>query len=301
MAVRLKIHKAMKKLFGGIDMTWKKVIIFAVIAGIYTALMAMLVPDGNSFHDIAVLPEAWVLLALIIILNCKSPLDAALKTFVFFLISQPLVYLIQVPFSYMGWGLFGYYKYWFMITLATFPGAFVAWYAKKDKWYSGLILAVAAVFLTWIGFGYMKQCITTPMNHFLSAIYCFVMVFVFIFVLLKDKIARVVVAVAAFATLAALLITSSGKDPFEVYRNDFISDNGIVFVGEPYISSWSSYGLDGEVVIIKFGENDYNFKISGYKGERYRFSVSDDSENEYKFEYWFAKDGNTVEVKKISE
>lgn len=38
-------------------------------------------------------------------MNSKDPLDSALKTFVFFLISQPLVYLVQVSFSEMGWGL----------------------------------------------------------------------------------------------------------------------------------------------------------------------------------------------------
>ena len=42
-----------------------------IIMGIYTALMALLVPDGNSFHDIAVTLEWWVLPAIFIIVNCK--------------------------------------------------------------------------------------------------------------------------------------------------------------------------------------------------------------------------------------
>ncbi len=32
----------MKQLFGGMNLTWKKLIIFAVIAGVYTAVMALL-------------------------------------------------------------------------------------------------------------------------------------------------------------------------------------------------------------------------------------------------------------------
>ncbi|MBR3256585.1 hypothetical protein IKG10_02890 [Candidatus Saccharibacteria bacterium] len=68
------------KIFGGLNITWPKLIIFAVIMGIYTALMAMLVPDGNSFHDIAVTPEWWVLPAILIIVNSKKPLDADLNT-----------------------------------------------------------------------------------------------------------------------------------------------------------------------------------------------------------------------------
>ncbi len=41
--------------------------------------------------------------------------------FFFFLISQPLIYLLQVPFSSMGFELFIYYKYWFIWTLLTIP------------------------------------------------------------------------------------------------------------------------------------------------------------------------------------
>ena len=79
------------KIFGGLKMTWPVVIVYSVLIGLYTAVVAALVPDGNSFHDIAVTFEAWILLALIVVLNCKKPLEAALKTFVFFLISQQLL------------------------------------------------------------------------------------------------------------------------------------------------------------------------------------------------------------------
>lgn len=68
-----RIKKTTKKIFGDLEMTWQKVILLAVALGIYTALMAMLVPDGNSFHDIAVTAEWWVLPAIIIITNCKLP------------------------------------------------------------------------------------------------------------------------------------------------------------------------------------------------------------------------------------
>lgn len=85
-----------KKLFGRLRMTWPRLIFFAVISGIVTALIALLVPEGNSVKQIAVTFEAWIVLAIIIVVNCEKPLEAACKTFVYFLISQPLVYLIQV-------------------------------------------------------------------------------------------------------------------------------------------------------------------------------------------------------------
>ena len=91
--------KYIKKLFGEVNMTWPKVIIFAVVTAIYTALINQ-VPffKYTSFRDIAISFECWILFAIIIIVNSKSGLDSALKTFVFFLISQPLIYLIEVPF-----------------------------------------------------------------------------------------------------------------------------------------------------------------------------------------------------------
>ena len=124
----------MKKLFGGINLTWKKLILFAVIAGIYTAVMAIIpFTENTSFRDIATYFEWWILFGIIIICNSKSPLDSALKCFVFFLISQPLVYLVQVPFSSMGWNIFSYYKYWFIWTLACLPMGYIGYYIKKNN------------------------------------------------------------------------------------------------------------------------------------------------------------------------
>lgn len=73
-------------------------------------------------------------------MNSKSNKDSALKCFIFFLISQPLIYLVEVPFNSLGWQLFGYYKYWFIWTILTIPMGYIGYYIKKDKWYSLLIL-----------------------------------------------------------------------------------------------------------------------------------------------------------------
>ena len=131
----------MKKLFGEINLTWKKLIIFAILAGVYTAVITLLpFTKDTSFRDIAVYLEWWILFGIIIICNSKSPLDSALKCFVFFLISQPLVYLIQVPFNDLGFGLFMYYKYWFLWTLACLPMGFIGYYIKKKNIISMIIL-----------------------------------------------------------------------------------------------------------------------------------------------------------------
>ncbi len=123
----------MKLLFGDINLTWQKLIIYAIITAIYTAIMATIpITKDTSFRDIAATLEWWILFGVIIICNSKSPIDSALKCFVFFLVSQPLIYLFQVPFSWQGWHLFSYYKYWFIITLLTIPMSYIGYYTKKD-------------------------------------------------------------------------------------------------------------------------------------------------------------------------
>ena len=126
------LRRCTDKLFGGIDMKWWKVIVLAVASAVITFIF-LVVPifEKTSFYNMGVTFEAWILLAVFIMANCKKPLESALKTFVFFLISQPLIYLFQVPFSDMGWGLFMYYRYWFYWTLLTLPMAFAGWYIRK--------------------------------------------------------------------------------------------------------------------------------------------------------------------------
>ena len=71
------------------------------MAGVFTAAMAILpVFQNTSFSTIVVTFEVWILFGITIIMNSRSNLDSALKCFVFFLISQPLVYLLQVPFAW---------------------------------------------------------------------------------------------------------------------------------------------------------------------------------------------------------
>lgn len=45
---RLFSDEFLGRLFGGLKMTWKRVIIFGVCRGVYTALMALLIPSNNS-------------------------------------------------------------------------------------------------------------------------------------------------------------------------------------------------------------------------------------------------------------
>ena len=161
----------MKKLFGSIDLTWKKLIIFSIIIGIYTAVMAILpITYDTSFRDISIQLEWWILFGIIIICNSKSPKDSALKCFVFFLISQPLIYLIQVPFSNLGWLIFMYYRYWFIWTLLCLPMGYIGYYIKKNNILSVIIILPMIAVLTYLGLGYLNSALEVFPHHLISFI-----------------------------------------------------------------------------------------------------------------------------------
>ena len=163
----------MKKIFGGINLTWKKLIIFAICSGIYTAVMALIPAlKYTSFHDITVSFEVWILFGIIIISNSKSAKDSALKCFIYFLISQPIVYLIQVPFSSMGFEIFKYYSYWFIWTILTIPMGYIGYQIKKNKWWGMLILVPILLFLGIHYYDYLKVMIYNFPYHLITIIFC---------------------------------------------------------------------------------------------------------------------------------
>ena len=295
------MQKLFDKVFGGLKMTWPVVIIMAIVLGLWTALMALLVPDGNSFRDIAVTAEWWVLPAILIITNCKKPLEAALKTFVFFLLSQPLVYLVQVPFNELGWGLFQYYPYWLKITLATFPGAFIGWYIKKDAWYSGVILSVMTALLATSGIGFIAELGKNFPNHLITIIYCFSIIPIFIFGIFKNWQPRIVTTICTLiAAIAYILVAKPfGGEPYEVYMNSFIKENDIILVGEPKITSITgtvNCGADPCVEITGKLNETYMFKLRGVKDGNYSFNIEDESGTTYSFAYSFSEEKQSVEV-----
>ena len=165
--------KVVKKLFGGINLTWPKLIIAAIIAGVFTAAMAIFpIFQNSSFTAITVTMEAWILIGILIAMNSKSNLDSALKCFVFFLISQPLIYLLQVPFSWMGWGLFSYYKYWFIWTVLCFPMGYIAYWMKKDKWWGYLILLPVLVLTAYSFLTYFADFQFSAPRYILVTLFC---------------------------------------------------------------------------------------------------------------------------------
>lgn len=218
----------MKKLFGGLNITWPKLIIWAVIAGVYTGIMAYLPQTTDtSFADISIHFDWWILFGILIIVNSKTPVESALKCFVFFLISQPIVYLVQVPFNVLGWGIFGYYKYWFIITLLTLPMGYVGWYMRKNKWWSILILFPMLLFLGQHYGTYLTEVISFFPNHLLSTIFCLATMIIYPLYVFDDKKikrAALIISIVIIIFCTALVAVNG---PVSYHTDLLISDTDI--------------------------------------------------------------------------
>jgi len=218
--------KYINKLFGGINLSWKKLILLSVLAGVYTAVITLIPAlKYTSFHTIAVTYEVWILFGIIIIMNSKSHLDSALKCFVFFLISQPLVYLIQVPFNELGWGLFGYYKFWFIMTIACFPMGFVGYFIKKGKWFGYLIL-LPMILLTAVSYRtYLSYFTFDRPCYLLICIFCISATVIYPLAIFKGK-AMKTIGISISTALIIVVTVITFLNPY-VYSTEILgSVNG---------------------------------------------------------------------------
>ena len=250
--------KALHKLFFETKMTWLRVILLAIGAAVLTAAV-LLIPGlkETSASYLGVTPEAWFVFALIIVMNCEKPLEAALKTFVFFLISQPLIYLIQVPFFDRGWEIFAYYPYWLKITVLTLPGAVIAWFVKKNNIISALIMAVATGFIGIV----LVESGTTVVRSFpgelIRAVFCLLEILLFIFVLLKNKRNRIVCAALTLAVMAAFgYYKLSGRT--DIYRGYYELPAG---------HTWEIQDTEGSVGQVEVMEDDLVIIANHYSYE----------------------------------
>ncbi len=202
----------MGKLFGGLKMGWPGVVLFAIGAGLITGILGSIpATEGTSFRDIAISYEWWVIFAFIIACNCKKGWESALKTFVFFLVSQPLVFAVEVLCGHLGadMALYYYSSIWGPATLFTLPGGFVAYFIQKQNALGPIVLGLGCTLQLFLGVSYTMKAIQTPPFHLLSALVCFASVFVMTFCIqksTKNRVATLAIAVGVTVLLVALLV-----------------------------------------------------------------------------------------------
>lgn len=273
----------MKKYLGKYEITYKKVIIFAIIDGVITGLLNEIkFLNNTSFQDPAIYLDVWFIFAIFIIINCKNYKDAAIKTFLFFLISQPLVFLVEAPFENEGLGVFRHYTYWFYITILTLPGAAIAYLIKKQNIVSVLVLSVATCYLAYQGTYYLKSVIFNFPYHLISFVFCLVMSFVLIKLLIENKKYRLF----GYSLIIVALIISSLI--FNIFKK---SDIQTIDLGQ---GNWT-YTVDSDVVEVSIDENNIMTIESKNNGNAY---VCVTSENQI-LEYYINVNGNEMFISKV--
>ena len=289
--------KKIKKIFGEINITWPKLIISAIIVGIYTALMTLIPAlKDTSFHDIAVTFEVWILFGIIIIMNSKSATDSALKCFVFFLISQPITYLIQVPYNSLGFKIFIYYKYWFIWTLLTIPMGFIGYYMKKNKWWSIIILIPMLLFL---GIGsYYTYLIETLYNfpyHLLTTLFCLTTMLLYPLCIFDNKKNKIITFTISIIIIICLTILAFNNR--KVYNATLLVNNSMENV---IINENCNVYLEKDLgeVYIKYDEGIEDYLVEGNfkKAGKTNLTLVDQNGNKTVFELNIGN--NTFDISK---
>ncbi len=209
--------KVLGKLFGGLNITWKRVILFALIAGAYTGIINQIyILQDTSLQDIAVTLECWILFAVIIAANAKTARESAVKIFVFFLISQPTVFLVELPMLGVHDALM-YYRLWIVPTILTLPGGYLAWYAKKDSVFGAVVLSCATAMLALLMSYYGWRCLRQFPSHLLTAVFIFLEIAVFVLTLQKRAVKRLIVlCITAAALFAGIWIQQHNRIEYTV-------------------------------------------------------------------------------------
>lgn len=198
----------MKKFLGRINLSWKKLIIFAIFAGLYTGVMAMIpIAKDTSFADITISFEVWILFGILIIMNSKSPKESCLKCFVFFLISQPLVYLIQDVIHHSNLFL-TYYRNWIIWTILTIPMGFIGWYMKNNKWWGLIILIPMLLFLGIHYNRFLGETMYYFPHHLLSTLFCIVTMLIYPIYIFENKKIKITGTIISLIIILIMTIMS---------------------------------------------------------------------------------------------
>ena len=271
----------LRNLFFDQNLTWPKLIGFSIICGVVTGGITLIPAlDSTSVHNIAVCFEAWILLAMFIILNSKSPLEAGLKTFVFFLISQPLCYLVQVPFVMDGFGIFRYYPYWAVLTVLTLPGGMTAWFVKKQNWLSVVLMSVILLVLSIELTGHFVTMTKFFPSQLLAVLFIPAEMALLIAVVFTDKTKRIVMFVICLALIGGCALNHYLNPP-KISVSCQLPDNGpysIVKADE----SITAEIKDGCFLSVTGSQNGrYAIQVQGPDGtvQEYIFTISNEGSN----------------------
>ncbi len=267
------------RFFGDVNMSPARVLAFAVGTAVLTVVFNIC-PffADSSLQDVAVYLDFWILCAVFVISNCGSAKEASLKCFVFFLVSQPLIYLLEVPFVADGFGIFRYYDYWFKMTLLTIPGAAIAFLIKRGDWLGTAVLSVANAYYAYQSVYYLRRVIIDPPHHALSFAFCMLMIVLFVQIFVREKKQRLAAYTLAAAVFAAAVYVEGLPLKPDVQEYDIAPGSWTVEYSQPGIADVLvdesghvvvSSGKEGSTMIYLTDQDgnvlEWNASVSGGK------------------------------------
>ena len=210
----------MKKIFGELNLSWPKIIIGAILIGVYCGAI-QLVPalHNTSLTDINVTFEVWILFGILIIMNSNSAKESALKCFVFFLISQPLIYLVQdlVNKSQL---FHTYYRNWVIWTIGCVPMGFFGYFMKKDKWWGLVILTPIMGLLGLSLMQYLSATIFSFPRHLATVIFCIATLIIYPLFIFENKKIKIAGAIISSLIIIVAVVINIIKPP--VYDTEIL-------------------------------------------------------------------------------
>ena len=263
-------------------------IVIGLMVGIFMRIPFF---KGTSFQDVGIYYDMWIILAIFIIFNAKSLKEAIAKCFVFFLITQPLIYfselLIDVVLYHKEFNsLFKLYFYnyyiknnWLLLTFLTIPGSAIAYQVKKQNILSSLILCIATSFLAYRGISSFINLIMYGFpKHLLNSLLCLFFAYSLVFTLLDSKKNRLIGLLIVSVTLVVSAIFTIHSISTPAYISTFIeNEDNIRFV---------NYDLDNyDVASISIEDEGYYVSVmSGNKIGNATLTLYDEDNNKYEFE-----------------
>ena len=207
-------EKCIEKIYGqaksgGINLTWPGVILYAVGAAVLTTVFLVLsIFHGTSFVRGWAKPlEAWVFFAVIIIANAKSPLDSALKNLCVFPDQSAADLSAPGPvFRGRAGDWFQYYKHWFILTLCTFPAAYIGWYIRKKNWLSLLILMPVLILLAYLCEDGLKHVIHQFPSLLIMVVFCILQILIYLYAFTEKVSQKIIGALAPIAIIAVMML-----------------------------------------------------------------------------------------------
>ena len=262
----------LKKLFGGIDLNWKKLILFAIISGIYAGIAALPFAKDTSFQEITNGYGAWILFGIIIIANSKSPIDSALKCFVFFLISQPIIYLVQVPFRQIGFSIFSYYDTSLIIRIIfTIPMGLIGYYINKRNIWSYLILLPMFIMLGIMGLTSLQSAFNNFPRYLFAPIFYFSSIIIITLGIINKKSLKAL----SFSLLGISVATYLILFGIKIYEvNVDLSEYGISLGKGSHVSMCrhTGVGKESNAKVVK-NEDEYKLQIRSHRNSKYKISI----------------------------